>query len=583
MKKLAFILFLSSSISTIAQHDHHVDDSKTGSSGHNHLAHMLASRAQNFYIHSLPAPKLMKNIGASYMKIETKSDSCQKYFNQGLNLLHDFWDFEAYRAFKEAIRLDSTAIMPYWGLYQMPGPDEDSVLKASKKNAIKQIKKLLKKANEHEKLYGEITILSDSLKEKASTEIYKKMDYLIHKFPEDIDAKLFLALDKMAGFDTDKKPMEGQMYSEFLLKDVQRMEPNNHGFHHYWIHLMEDCCPEKALQSADILTSLAPYSGHIVHMPGHIYNRVGDYKRAHDSFVAAVKTDSAYMKTEGIQEVDNWNYIHNINYLINNSAHDGRHKEALFYAEKLKNMTVNKDRKKIYQGTFFNQGILAPARMEMAFGNWEKARAQFELVNNKDSVYKFGQLEYKNGLQIFTQGMDAISNNKLTEAIQFSNSLDALLWRNQNQTGKDSTMGKWYQSTLNTASLELQGNILIEKGEFTDALKLLKKAEKQEIDLGYGEPPLYARPVAFSIARMHEKEGKIDKSIEKYLELLKRFPKSAIIYFELLKNHKTKGDLEKINEFETKLREAATYADSGMYKLEKKEIIDTNKVIKKKR
>ena len=179
--------------------------------------------------------------------------------------------------------------------------------------------------------------------------------------------------------------------------------------------------------------------------------------------------------------------------------------------------------------------------------------------------------------------MDAISKNKLTEAIQFSNNLDALLWRNQNQTGKDSTMGKWYQSTLNTASLELQGNILIEKGAFEDALKLLKKAEKQEIDLGYGEPPLYARPVAFSIARMHEKEGKIDKSIEKYLELLKRFPKSAIIYFELLKNHKTKGDLEKINEFETKLREAATYADSGMYKLEKKEIIDTNKVIKKKR
>ena len=133
MKKLIFILFLNSSITTIAQHDHHVDDSKTGNSGHTHLAHMLASRAQNFYIHNLPAPKLMKNIGASNMKIETKSDSCQKYFNQGLNLLHDFWDFETYRAFKEAIRLDSSAVMPYWGLYQMPGLDEDSVLKASKK------------------------------------------------------------------------------------------------------------------------------------------------------------------------------------------------------------------------------------------------------------------------------------------------------------------------------------------------------------------------------------------------------------------------------------------------------------------
>jgi hypothetical protein len=58
-------------------------------------------------------------------------------------------------------------------------------------------------------------------------------------------------------------------------------------------------------------------------MPGHIYNRVGDYKKAHDVFVTAVKTDSAYMHNEDVQEVDNWNYIHNINYLINNCLHDG--------------------------------------------------------------------------------------------------------------------------------------------------------------------------------------------------------------------------------------------------------------------
>ena len=115
-----------------AQHDHHVDDA--GKTNHNHLAHMQASRAQNFYIHNLPAPKLMTGIGGSKMKIETKSEKTQAYFNQGLSLLHDFWDFEAYRAFKEAIRNDTTAIMPYWGLLQTPGPDEDSVYKSNKTN-----------------------------------------------------------------------------------------------------------------------------------------------------------------------------------------------------------------------------------------------------------------------------------------------------------------------------------------------------------------------------------------------------------------------------------------------------------------
>ncbi len=577
-KTILFLVFGLSCHLAFAQHDHHVDDNKTTEShGHNHLAHIQSSRAQNFYIHNLPSPKLMTGIGQSKMKIETKSEKTQAYFNQGINLLHDFWDFEAYRAFKEAIKYDSTAIMPYWGLLQTPGPDEDSVLTSLKKNAVMQLKKLVKTANEHEKLYAEMALLGDSLKEKAYPEMVKKYEVIIYKFPEDIDAKLFLALGKMSGFDTSMNPNEGQMYSELLLKDVQRIEPNNHAFHHYWIHVMEHCCPERALASADALTALAPNSGHIVHMPGHIYNRVGDYKRAYDAFVASVKVDSAYMKNEGIQEVDNWNYIHNINYLINNCVHDGRHNTALFYAEKLKNMKVDKDRKKIYDGTFFNQGTLAPAKMEMAFGNWEMAIKQLEKVTNTDTAYSFASMEFKNCLTLFAKGMDALDKNNVNEAIQLSNNLDALLWRIEKQSGKDSTLNQpfdrfsWgYLNTLNTASLELQGSIASHQGNFAEAVKLLEKAEKNEIELGYGEPPLYARPVAYSIANMYEKSGNPQKAIEKYNDLLKRFPKSAMVYFELLKVYAKKGDVEKVKELGRQLKEATIYADKGMFEGEKK-------------
>ena len=138
MKNTIFILLFLVSFYGYAQSDHHVEDKKSTT----HLAHMQASRAQTFYIHNLPPPKLMQGIGQSKMIIQTKSPQTQLYFNQGLNLLHDFWDFEAYRAFKEAIRQDSTAIMPYWGLIQNPGPDEDSIYKHNKTLAIKQLKKL---------------------------------------------------------------------------------------------------------------------------------------------------------------------------------------------------------------------------------------------------------------------------------------------------------------------------------------------------------------------------------------------------------------------------------------------------------
>ena len=524
----------------------------------------MPAGAQNFYINNLPVPKILAGIGGSKMKIETQSKKTQAYFNQGISLLHDFWDFEAYRAFKEAIRNDSNAIMPYWGLLKTPGTDEDSVYKSNKESAVKQLKRLVVNANEHEKLYAEMSLLRDSLKEKAYPEIENKFELMIHKFPDDIDAKLFFALSKMSGFDIELKPNEGQMYSGFLLKDVERAESNNHAFHHYWIHLMEPCCPEQALKSAEILTSLAPASGHIVHLPGHIYNRVGNYKKAHDAFVASVKTDSAYMKNEGIEEVDNWNYIHNINYLINNCAHDGRLSEGLYYAERLKNMPVNKHRKKIYDGTFFNQGLLAPAKMQMAFGNWDKAAAQFENLVDKDSVISYTNTEYKNGLFLFVKGMDALSKDNLADAEKYSNSLDALLWRNAKQLGKDSTLKEWYQNTVNTASLELQGCIASYQGKYENAIKLLEKAHKNEIDLGYGEPPLYARPVAVSIAVAQIKAEKYDAAFETYQALLKRFPKSVFMYNGLRNAYRKKGDTEKEKEFTSLLKEAAKFADAGM-------------------
>jgi len=538
MKQIAIFITLLLPAYGFSQHNQHADDTKK--SNHNHLAHMQAGRAQIFYIHNLPAPKLMTGIGNSDMKIESKSEKTKAYFNQGISLLHDFWDFEAYRAFKEAIKNDSNAIMPYWGL--------------------------LPKANEREKLYAEIGILGDSLKEASFPEVIKKLELIVHKFPEDIDAKLFLALYKMSGFDTDMKPMEGQMYSEFLLKDVQRAAPYNHGFHHYWIHLMEHCCPERALASADTLTSLAPLSGHIVHMPGHIYNRVGDYKRAHDAFVASVKTDSAYMKNEGVEEVDNWNYIHNINYLINNCVHDGRHNEGLYYAERLKNMPINKLRKKMYDGSFFNQGVMAPGKMEMAFGNWDKAAEQLEAIKDKDIVFSYKNKEFKNALISFVKGMAALDKNNVELALKYSSDLDALLWRNHKQTGKDSTLNEGYQNTINTASLELQGCIASHQGNYDVALKLLEKAHKNELDLGYGEPPLYARPVAINIGAAQIKAGKYDEAVKTYNELLQRFPKSALIYHCLQQLYIKKGDVEKVKEFTALLQAATKYADEGFYK-----------------
>src|SRR5215469_7156379 len=111
-----------------------------------HHDHSMSPRFRD-----LPPPQLMQGIGNASMKITTKSDAAQQYFNQGLRLLHCFWDFEAYRAFKESARQDPNAAMAYWGEFEalkMRGPMMDDT-----RAALEKAKPLMDKASDHERFY----------------------------------------------------------------------------------------------------------------------------------------------------------------------------------------------------------------------------------------------------------------------------------------------------------------------------------------------------------------------------------------------------------------------------------------------
>ncbi len=243
----------------------------------------------------LPPPPLMKGIGNASMKITTNSAEAQAYFDQGLRLLHDFWDFESYRAFKEAARLDPSAAMAYWGEFEalkMRGRVKDDT-----RAALDKAKSLMDGASDHERYYiraAEHEIDQDKPGEDAAYQ--HEMEALINRYPDDQDAQALLALNVMNGFDSDGDPRPGELYSQALLRNLLAAHPESAAANHYWIHAVEDSSrPELALHSADVLASMAPNSGHMVHMPGHIYWRIGDYERARESFLASMHVDEAYM------------------------------------------------------------------------------------------------------------------------------------------------------------------------------------------------------------------------------------------------------------------------------------------------
>ncbi|MCE7073149.1 hypothetical protein LZG74_22725 [Dyadobacter sp. CY327] len=575
--RFSFVLCCLISVSTFAQrdrqgqtkssgHDHanHVDENE---SAHNHLDHIQAYRKETAYVHNLPPAQFLEGIGTSTMKISTKSDQAQKYFAQGVALLHDFWDFEAYRSFKEAIRLDSSAVMPYWGLYSAIGATEGPDFDDDKKLAVRKLKALKDKASEHEKLYAEAILLRDAPGDGSRKLYQQKLEIIVHKYPGDVDAKLFLALSKMSGYDVELNPRDGQIYSEYLLRDVLKNDPDNAGAHHYWIHLMENCCPEEAIKSSEKMKELTPGAAHMVHMPGHVYFKLGQYQKAHEAFVEAVAVDSIYMKKQGIPEVDTWNYIHNINYLLSNSAENGHYKTALYYAEKLQNMPVTKERKAKYEGRFFYQGIVAPAKMELCFGYYKKAADRLQLINDKDSIFTTKAIAYKDGLYLFALGMDAVKRGKAAEAKKYSDALDAHLYRNGNQSPADDAIAARRLGDLNVASLELQGLIQNLENNNAEAIRLLKIAQKKEHDLGYSEPPSYARPVLISLGEVYLKAGKYDLAIQAYEDLAKKRPNSANALWGLYKVYQKKGDLGKAKELAAQLSEVIKEGEKSLYPL----------------
>ena len=115
-----------------------------------------------------------------------------------------------------------------------------------------------------------------------------------------------------------------------------KASPNDSAANHYWIHAMEPSAhPEKALESATVLASLAPASGHMVHMPGHIFYRVGDYAQAEHWFAASTAVDERYMREQHVGVDDDWNYVHNLMYGIANLMEEGKLREATELSGKL--------------------------------------------------------------------------------------------------------------------------------------------------------------------------------------------------------------------------------------------------------
>ena len=174
----------------------------------------------------------------------------------------------------------------------------------------------------------------DSDSDSGEVQILRKF---VKHSPKDTQARIFLAWTLMDGYDDDGKPRKGTTETLTILQGVLKDELENSAANHYWIHAVEASPnPEQALRSAEILGRLAPASGHMVHMPGHIFYRTGDYAHAQASFAASMQADEHYMQEQHVPVDDDWNYVHNTMYAIANLLEEGQLAEATKLSAKLR-------------------------------------------------------------------------------------------------------------------------------------------------------------------------------------------------------------------------------------------------------
>jgi tetratricopeptide (TPR) repeat protein len=473
----------------------------------------------------LPVPVRMTGIGNSHITIKASAEA-QAWFDQGLSLNHDFWDYESAKAFEQAVRTDPNCAMCYWGLalaLESRGPEEKSYADKALAEAVR----LKGKASKTDQLYIDEAIAESHEKDddhSGSIAIYRK---LVKKEPKDIQARIFLANAVEDGFDDKGEPKAGEKEKIAILEAVLKDAPNDSAANHYWIHAMEPSNhPERAITSAALLASLAPTSGHMVHMPGHIYYRVGDYANADRWFAASTEADERYMREQHVSVDEDWNYVHNLMYAIANLMEQGRFEAANALSDRLAGARGQLSAT-LYVWSARDQMSRVSQRLPVALrvGDWKAVLAMLDDANLPDGEKTVNLRFLKDELRFFATGMQAVDDGDLAGAQAASAQMDAGLWRQEqadkakadadaakksDEAAKSNTasaqpataplnpdaMAAPLMRGLNVASLELRAGVVLVQGDTNSAKKAYAQAIAAEKKLGYHEPPFYIRPVA---------------------------------------------------------------------------------------
>ena len=450
---------------------------------------------------------LIPGSGTYSKKISTQNKEAQQFFDQGLRLAWGFYFPESIASYLEAARHDPDHPMPYWGMAHAMGPNPNSRYSGMpddpKGEGLKAIKKAMDRIENASDMEAKLIKALYTLYDKDANPDAKQRDQaylaemrkLNRDYPNDPDiaalyANSYMSIQRWNYWGDQGKPISETLLVAEALEHIMSKDLSHPGVLHLHIHLIEASEePERALVSADNLERTIPIVGHVVHMPSHIYIRVGQYEKALEQNIRSQKVDKEFAKIWGDLPLPNLG-----TYPLSHKIHSGHALDFVRYAASVQgnyNLASEsawamansiKDKQiMIMQG---QKRVAAPWQVLKTFGKWD------EILKLKP---KHSGTPYLDGIWSYVKGSAYLSKRNTEQATRELNKIKQII--NSPDVDKYRAGATPVSRVLKAAAYGLEGEIFLADSKYSEAIEAFTLAVELEDQNNYTEPPDWPHPM----------------------------------------------------------------------------------------
>ena len=494
---------------------------------------LISCSNENPVIQGEPKAILIDGSGTYSRKISTNIPLSQTFFDQGLRFAWGFYFPESIASYQESSRLDPNHPMPYWGMAHAMGPNPNSryarMPDDPQGEGLKAIKKALKRIQKADPLERRIIEAMYIFYDKESISDPKKRDQaylaemraLNNEFPDDPDiaalyAGSYMSIRRWDYWDSDGRPKGETIEVAEALERIINNGQAHPGVYHLHIHLIEASMePERALVSANALEETVPIVGHVVHMPAHIYVRLGNYQKAIENNIRSQKVDRELAKLWGDMPLPNIG-----TYPLSHKIHAGHALDFVRYAAtvqgnfEIANKAAWNMANRIQGEAVMVMGgqkrVSAPWLVLKIFGKWDEILSLEP--EHQGTPYLDGIWSYVLGSAHLAKGNFDLAKIELDKLNNLANSPNA----DQYRVGATPA-----SSVLKVAAYGLQGEFFSAHGEYLKAVNSFQKGVNLEDKNNYTEPPDWAQPMRHYLGAALLKSGKFQEAEQTYRRDLK--------------------------------------------------------------